>query len=98
MPVFGRLETEVAAKAPAYKFHEVNSKRIHETAKICPKYFQKIDLKEGEWGGEGSVTCWYFVIGKITKIFNLLFIFFIMYLWILQRFMCQGCMKCFYVV
>uniref|UniRef100_A0A7N2MMW7 Bet v I/Major latex protein domain-containing protein n=1 Tax=Quercus lobata TaxID=97700 RepID=A0A7N2MMW7_QUELO len=46
MPVFGRLETEVAAKAPAYKFHEVNSKRIHETAKICPKYFQKIDLKE----------------------------------------------------
>ncbi|KAM4070597.1 hypothetical protein ACJW30_12G176500 [Castanea mollissima] len=62
MPVFGRLETEVAAKAPAYKFHEVNSKRIHETAKICPKYFQKIDLKEGEWGGESSVTCWYFVI------------------------------------
>ncbi|KAF3970723.1 hypothetical protein CMV_005599 [Castanea mollissima] len=62
MPVFGRLETEAAAKAPAHKFHEVNSKRIHETAKICPKYFQKIDLKEGEWGGEGSVTCWYFVI------------------------------------
>ena len=86
MPVFGRLETEVAAKAPASKFHEVNSKRIHETAKICPKYFQKIDLKEGEWGGEGSVTCWYFVIGKITKIFNLLFTFGIIYLWILVGF------------
>ena len=69
MPVFGRLETEVAAKAPAYKFHEVNSKRIHETAKICPKYFQKIDLKEGEWGGEGSVTCCDFIIGRINKRF-----------------------------
>ena len=85
MPVFGRLETEVAAKAPAYKFHEVNSKRILETAKIYPKFFQKFELKEGEWGREGFVTCWYFIIGRITKIFNLLFIFDIIYLWILQR-------------
>ena len=90
MSIFGKLETEVEAKAPAYKFHEVNSKRIHETTKICPRYFQKIDLKEGEWGGEGSVTCWYFIIGRITKIFNLLFIFDIIYLWILQRFYMSG--------
>ena len=34
MSVFGKLETEVEAKAPAYKFHEVNSKRIYKTAKI----------------------------------------------------------------
>ena len=42
MPVFGRLETEVAAKAPAYKFHEVNSKRIHETTKFAPGIFRKL--------------------------------------------------------
>ena len=45
------------------------SKRIHETAKICPNYFQKVELKEGEWGGEGSVTCCDFIIGRINKRF-----------------------------
>uniref|UniRef100_A0A2N9GPZ6 Bet v I/Major latex protein domain-containing protein n=1 Tax=Fagus sylvatica TaxID=28930 RepID=A0A2N9GPZ6_FAGSY len=62
MSLFGKLEAEAEAKAPAYKFHEVNTTRIPETAKICPKFFQRVDLQEGEWGGEGSVTCWYFII------------------------------------
>ena len=69
MSLFGKLEAEAEAKAPAYKFHEVNTTRIPETAKICPKFFQRVDLQEGEWGGEGSVTCWYFIIGKSTEIF-----------------------------
>ena len=72
MSLFCKVEAETEAKAPAYTFHEVNSKRISETVKICPKYFQRVDLKEGEWGEVGSVMCWYFLIGKTTLLFSFL--------------------------
>ena len=92
MSLFGKVEAEAETKAPAYKYHEVNSKRISETAKICPKYFQRVDLKEGEWGEVGSVMCWYLLIGKSTLLFfffNLRFNFVVDHLKCLLHFICH---------
>ncbi|KAM3699958.1 MLP-like protein 43 [Castanea sativa] len=60
MSLFGKLDAEIEIKASAYKFHEVNSKRLAEVSKLGPNFIQSVDLVEGEWGQEGSVMCWYF--------------------------------------
>lgn len=59
MSLFGKLEAEAEAKAPDYKFHEVNSKKISESVKICPKFFQRLDLQEGEClnGEKWALSC-----------------------------------------
>ncbi|KAF3952022.1 hypothetical protein CMV_022380, partial [Castanea mollissima] len=64
MSLFGKLDAEIEIKASAYKFHEVNSKRLAEVSKLGPNFIQSVDLVEGEWGQEGSVMCWYFNFGK----------------------------------
>ena len=68
MSLFGKVEAEVEIKAPASKFHEVNSKRLPEVPKLSPNFLKSVDLIEGQWGEEGSVICWYFIFGKSSKI------------------------------
>ncbi|KAL4626402.1 hypothetical protein ACB092_05G093400 [Castanea dentata] len=50
MSLFGKLDAEIEIKASAYKFHEVNSKRLAEVSKLGPNFIQSVDLVEGEWG------------------------------------------------
>ena len=68
MSLFGKVEAEIEIKASAYKFYEVNSKRLAEVPKLGPNFIQSVDLVEGEWGQEGSVMCWYFIFGKSINI------------------------------
>ena len=49
MSLFGKVEAEIEIKASAYKFYEVNSKRLAEVPKLGPNFIQSVDLVEGEW-------------------------------------------------
>ncbi|KAB1202344.1 MLP-like protein 43 [Morella rubra] len=68
MSLFGKLEVEVEIKAPAHKFHKVNTTGNSELPNFCPQFIQKVESLEGEWGEEGTVVCWYFHVGKSTTI------------------------------
>ncbi|KAF2305530.1 hypothetical protein GH714_006219 [Hevea brasiliensis] len=57
MNLFGKLEVDEEANAPADHFHEVFSCRPHMYL-IRPEKIQGCDLHEGEWGREGTVICW----------------------------------------
>ena len=74
MSLFGKLEAEVEIKAPSYKFHEANTKRVAEIPKLIPNFIQSLDLVEGEWGQKNSVMCWYFILGKSMHSWNILYV------------------------
>ena len=44
MSLFGKVEAEIEIKAFAYKFYEVNSKRVAEAPKFCPNFIRSVDF------------------------------------------------------
>ena len=44
MSLFGKVEAEIEIKASAYKFYEVNSKRVAKAPKFCPNFIQSVDF------------------------------------------------------
>ncbi|XP_027340782.1 MLP-like protein 43 [Abrus precatorius] len=60
-----KVETKVHIKASAEKFYDVMCNRTHHIAKICPEKVQAVKIHKGEWGDEGSIVSWnYLLDGK----------------------------------
>ncbi|KAH7516325.1 MLP-like protein 31 [Ziziphus jujuba] len=60
-----KLDTDVANKAPASKFHEIFKHKPHHISNLSSDFVQGCELHEGEWGTVGSVIYWkYFHDGK----------------------------------
>ncbi|XP_061341106.1 MLP-like protein 34 [Gastrolobium bilobum] len=57
-----KLETSVHIKASAVQFHDVVCNRTHHLRNICPEKVQGVEILEGEWGTEGSIIFWNYVI------------------------------------
>ncbi|GMY18280.1 MLP-like protein 28 [Fagus crenata] len=68
MSLFGKVETDVEIKASAEKFHEVFSCRPHHISNVCPEKVQGVALHEGDWGKEGAVVCWDYVLDGKTSV------------------------------
>ncbi|KAI4357628.1 hypothetical protein L6164_001565 [Bauhinia variegata] len=62
----GKVETDILIDTSAEEFYDVFCIRTHQMANICPKVIDSVDLLEGEWGTEGSIILWKFLVdGRI---------------------------------
>ncbi|XP_050232666.1 MLP-like protein 28 [Mercurialis annua] len=66
MALVGKLEGDVAIKAPAEQFHNVFSCRPHHVNVMSPNV-QSVDLHEGEWGKPSTVICWNYTHDGVPK-------------------------------
>ncbi|CAJ1958344.1 unnamed protein product [Sphenostylis stenocarpa] len=61
-----KLEANVHIKASAEQFHDVLCNRTHHIANILPKKIHSVEIHQGEWGTEGSIISWnYLLDGKV---------------------------------
>ncbi|XP_031273357.1 MLP-like protein 43 [Pistacia vera] len=66
MALAGQLKADVEINPPADKFQEFFSCTPFESTKSSPDKIQSVDLIEGQWGKDGSVYCWNFLLDGKT--------------------------------
>ncbi|KAK9907172.1 hypothetical protein M0R45_002179 [Rubus argutus] len=58
----GKLEADIEIKAPADRFLEMATQRMYRLSNISPDKIASCELFEGDWGKEGSVISWNYLI------------------------------------
>ncbi|KAJ0038146.1 hypothetical protein Pint_22322 [Pistacia integerrima] len=64
MALSGQMKADVEFKAPADKVFEFFTLTPYHMTKTSPKYVQSVDLLEGQWGKDGCVYNWNFILGR----------------------------------
>ncbi|XP_054825380.1 MLP-like protein 43 [Prosopis cineraria] len=62
MPPFGKAEFDVHINSAAEKFHENFINGSHHIANVSPDKVKTVVLHQGDWGKEGSIIIWNFVL------------------------------------
>ncbi|KAJ0096008.1 hypothetical protein Patl1_15451 [Pistacia atlantica] len=70
MALSGQMKADVEFKAPADKVFEFYTLTPYHMTKTSPKYIQSVDLLEGQWGKDGCVYNWNFLLDGKTA-FNM---------------------------
>ncbi|CAJ2635075.1 unnamed protein product [Trifolium pratense] len=63
-----KIEMDVPIKATPQQFYDVFCNKTHYVSNVCPDKVKSVDLHEGNWGIEGSIISWNFVLGGKTSI------------------------------
>ncbi|KAM5553133.1 hypothetical protein ABKV19_025387 [Rosa sericea] len=65
---FGKLEVDIEIKAPAERFFEFTTRKTYELSNISPDKVVSCELLEGDWGKEGSVISWNYVLDGSARV------------------------------
>ncbi|KAK7334632.1 hypothetical protein VNO80_26392 [Phaseolus coccineus] len=57
-----KIETKVQIRASAQQFYDIFCNRPHHIANISPQKIQSVQIHKGEWGTEGSIVSWNFML------------------------------------
>ncbi|XP_044490844.1 kirola-like [Mangifera indica] len=67
MALSGQLKPPaVVIEPPADKVYELYTRKPYEMSQSSPGKIQSVDLIEGQWGKDGSVYCWNFLLDRTT--------------------------------
>jgi len=61
------METKVHIKASAEQFYDVFCNRPYRIANILPQIIQSVQIHKGEWGTQGSIISWNYILGMDTS-------------------------------
>ncbi|KAK7334822.1 hypothetical protein VNO80_26588 [Phaseolus coccineus] len=57
-----KMEVNVHIMASAEQFHDVLCNKTHHIANISPQNIKSVQILKGEWGTEGSIIFWNYVL------------------------------------
>ncbi|PRQ36531.1 putative START-like domain-containing protein [Rosa chinensis] len=65
---FSKLEVDIEIRAPAERFFEVHTRKTYMLSNTSPDKVVSCELLEGDWGKEGSVISWNYVIDGNARV------------------------------